>query len=136
PLLAAYFNHRRGRDLALSLAGAGLAFALTNPYALLDPAPFVQAVGTQAAMASGALDRPFTRQSTGTLPLTCHVEQQAGWALGPPLTLGACGGLVWASIGAVQTRGRALIVALVWAWAMLLAVGTQAVKFPRYMLPV
>ncbi len=136
PLLAAYFNHRRGRDLALSLAGAGLAFALTNPYALLDPAPFVQAVGTQAAMASGALDWPFTRQYIGTLPVIYHVEQQARWALGLPLTLAAYGGLVWASIRAVQTRRRALIVALVWAWAMLLVVGTQAVKFPRYMLPV
>ncbi len=124
------------KTLWLTVLAAILAFALTNPYALLDPAPFLDSLATQAAMASGVPDWPFTRQYIGTMPLWYPIEQQARWGLGLPLTLAAYGGLAWAAWRAFKGRSRALGVAVVWAAAMLVGGGVQQVKFPRYLLPL
>lgn len=120
----------------LTLLAALLAFVLTNPYAFLDPAPFVSGVATQARMVSGRLDWPSTRQYIGTLPIWTYIEQQARWSLGLPLTLAAYGGLGWATRQAIRSPQRPLVAVLAWAWVYLLVVGTQQVKFPRYMLPL
>ncbi|MBN1430780.1 MAG: glycosyltransferase family 39 protein [Anaerolineae bacterium] len=120
----------------LTLLAAILTFAITNPYALLDPMPFLDGLATQAAMMSGALDWDFTRRYAGTLPLWYPIEQQARWGLGLPLTLAAYGGLVWAGRRAALDRSRILAVAVIWAAAMLAGGGVQMVKFPRYLLPL
>ncbi|MBN1313355.1 MAG: glycosyltransferase family 39 protein [Anaerolineae bacterium] len=124
------------KALWLTAPAAILAFALTNPYALLDPVPFLDSLATQAAMTSGAPDWDFTRQYIGTPPLVYPIEQQARWGLGLPLTLAAYGGLAWAAWRAFRERSRMLAVAVVWAAAALLGGGVQMVKFPRYLLPL
>lgn len=150
PLLAAHLEidktavRRRFSRLRLSdpvtfwltLLAAFVTFAITNPYALLDPVPFFVEVATQAGMASGSLDWTFTRQYAGTLPLWYYVVQQARWTLGLPLTLAAYGDLAWTARRTLITRSRPALVALTWTAAMFLTVGLQAVKFPRYMLPL
>jgi hypothetical protein len=120
----------------LTLLSAAVAFALTNPFALLDPVAFAASIVTQAQVTAGGVDWPFTRQYIGTLPILYYVEQQARWMLGLPLTLAAYGGLLWATRHALRAHSRPLTVVLAWVWIMLLTVGTQLVKFPRYMLPV
>lgn len=124
------------REVWLTMTAALLTFALTNPFALLDPAPFLGSLATQATMASGALEWPFTRQYIGTLPLVYPIEQQARWGLGLPLTLAAYGGLAWGAWRAFTGHSQALAVAVIWAAAMLVGGGAQLVKFPRYLLPL
>lgn len=122
------------RDLWLTMAVAVAAFALTNPYALLDPIPFFGDIATQAAMVSGRFDWPFTRQYARTLPLWYALVQQAKWGLGIPLTLASLAGIGWGIARAIRRRDRAGGAAAVWALTVLLIVGVDYVKFPRYLL--
>jgi hypothetical protein len=124
------------RTFGLTLLAALLAFAVTNPYALLDPVPFVGETTTQAMMASGVLDWPFTRQYARTLPLWYTVEQQARWTLGLPLTLAAYAGLIWMTRRTLISRSRPDAIALAWAGVTLLTIGLQYARFPRYALPL
>ncbi len=113
-----------------------LAFGVTSPFALVDPVPFFEAAITQAGMASGSLDWTFTRQYAGTWPLIYHIGQQARWALGLPMILACYAGLIGTVGLAINTKRRKYMIVSVWAASFLLLVGTQFVKFPRYMLPV
>ncbi len=124
------------RAFWLTLLAGALAFVATSPYVVLDPLPFFSETLTQTQMASGWLDWPFTRQYAGTPPLWPFIEQQARWTLGLPLAAATYAGLAWATRQALRSARRPLIVVLAWAWAYLLVVGMQQVKFPRYMLPL
>jgi hypothetical protein len=119
----------------LTLACAALAFAVTNPYAIIDPIPYLTSVSIQAEVTSSGADWPFTRQYLGTILLVYPIEQQARWFLGVPLTLAIYAGLLYWVWNAWKTRARALIVVLAWILILFLTVGVQHVKFPRYFLP-
>lgn len=143
PILATHlrFEQRKLRlphmsTFWLTLLSGAIAFVLTNPYAVLDPAPFLAELVTQADMVAGRLDWPFTRQYIGTLPLVYPIEQQARWELGLPLTLACYIGLGWAIYHAVRTHSRPLFTLLAWGCTMILATGLPLVKFPRYALPL
>lgn len=121
-----------------ALLAMGLAFAVTNPYALLELPLFALDIGTQTALVRGRMDVAFTRQFTGTLPIWYFIQQQGLWALGLPLTVACYVGLgraTWAA-RSKDTAQPAALPLLAWVWLNLLVVGTQSVKFPRYMLPV
>jgi len=120
----------------LTLLSGAVAFTLTNPYTVLDPAPFLTELVTQADMAAGYLDWPFTRQYIGTPPLAYLIEQQARWELGLPLTPACYTGLGWAVYRAVRTHSRPVSILLTWCCIMLLTAGLPMVKFPRYALPL
>ena len=51
------------------------AFALFEPYALLQPDIYRQSFETQARIVQGDFDVPFTRQYIGTTPVLYHLEQ-------------------------------------------------------------
>ncbi len=151
PLLAAHWGFPAGRvpgqaairwpaprdppALWLALGLAAAVFVLTNPYALLDAPTFLAAVGGQAAVISGAADWPFTRQYLGTPPLLYVLDQQARWTLGLPLTAASLAALLWAGASALRRPRPDGLVVAVWSWGVLISVGLQLVKFPRYLLP-
>jgi hypothetical protein len=120
----------------LSLLAGGISFALTNPYAVLDPVPFVTGITTQAALVSGGLDWVFARQYSGSVPLIYMIDQQARWLLGLPLSLAVYAGLVWGIIRAIRLRSHSIVITVLWASLMTISTSVQFVKFPRYMLPV
>lgn len=113
---------RREWHFVTAVAIAFLAFALTNPFSLLDftcevitPAVqlgpiavpaldwrscFLENISTQGAMVRGDIDLPFTRQYSGTLSYLYYVEMQLRWGLGLLLGLVAFAGFAW-------TLGRA-----------------------------
>ncbi len=123
------------KGLAFSILVAILSFVLTNPYALLDPIPFVTSLATQAQVTSGLVDWPFTRQYQGTIPVIYSIVQQAQWTLGLPLTVFAYVGTLLTTIQWVRAKDRTMIPALLWVWLGVLVIGSQSVKFPRYELP-
>jgi hypothetical protein len=152
----------RARSGRLLLAGAVAfaAFALTNPFALLDntcdvvtPAAtlgplelparnwgncFLENMSRQSAMVSGALDVGFARQYAGTFPFLYFIEMQLKWGMGPAFGLAALGGVVWAIVVAWRRRGDAPGMALLLAWILpfFLFTGPLFAKFMRYMQPI
>jgi hypothetical protein len=143
PLVIAHLR-REGRTWRIdarlwsALLAMGLAFTLTNPYALLELPLYLRDIGTQAALVRGRVDVSFIRQYEGTLPLWYYIQQLARWGLGLPLTAASFVGLGWATWQAWSRRkiSAPTVPLLAWAWVTLLVVGAQFVKFPRYMLPV
>ena len=122
----------------LESGGAMLvAFALTNPFALLEFPIFWRNVAEQAAIARGVLDVPYTRQFHATWPYLYSVVQQLRWGMGWPLGLAAFGGLAYASWRAVrEPPSRAEWVLLAWGVPYFAFVGALYAKFPRYLLPL
>ncbi len=126
-----------GRRLAVVLAAAGITFALTNPFALIELAAYVNQIGAQNAMVSGAMDAPYTRQYIGTVPYVYFVVQLSQWGLGWPLGILAWGGLVWATVEFGRHRaGPVLTVMLAWILPYFATTGLFHAKFLRYMAPI
>lgn len=110
---------RRMMLLGLTLPAALLAFAITNPFAILDwtchvpltlqfPANasplvldlrscYMSNVLAQNAMVRGDIDLGFTRQYADTLPYVYFVEMQLRWGMGPLLGVVAFAGLMWST---------------------------------------
>ncbi len=127
----------RGRRVLLCGAAALVAFALTNPFALLNLPVFWRNVAEQAAIARGALDMPYTRQFHGTLPYLYPIAQQLRWGMGVPLGLLGFGGLGYAAWRAVRRPPRpAEWVLLTWALSFFAFTGGLFAKYPRYLLPL
>jgi len=114
---------------------AFIAFTFTSPYAILDGAFYTEGAITQAGIASGWLDAPYTRQYIGAIPLAYTLDQQARWALGLPVTLVAYTGVAFSVIEAAKTKRRQLLTQLCWIFVTLIASSVLLAKLPRYMLP-
>jgi 4-amino-4-deoxy-L-arabinose transferase-like glycosyltransferase len=123
--------------LILTLLVAGVVFALTNPYALIQWGEFVDNLKDQSAMLRGDDNFPFTRQYHATLPFLYPIEQQLRWGMGWPLGLVALGGWGYALARAWRRPPRAETwIPLVWTLVYFGVVGSLYVKFMRYMLPL
>ena len=87
--------------LAASVAAAGVTLLAAEPYAAIDWFRFAVGVAQEAAMASGAIDLPYTRQFAGTPAYLYQLRQLAVWSLGLPLGLLGLAGLAWLTWWAV-----------------------------------
>lgn len=134
PFVLAHREDRR--DLVWSSAAIISTFTLTNPYVLLDPITYIGEVITQAQVAAGLVDWPFTRQYTHTVPMIYQVVQQARWTLGLPLTVSMYISLGWLAWRSIQDRNRVYAVIAAWLVVAVLAMGFQYAKFDRYWLPL
>jgi len=127
---------RHGCYWRVGLAALG-AFALTNPFALINPRVFARNVAGQAAIVRGLLVVPYTWQYRDTLPYIYPVVQQLRWGIGWIPGLVGLGALVLAVGRTVRTPPRAgEWVILAWALPSIAFVGALYAKFPRYLLPV
>ena len=98
---------RRGlAGLAASGVAAGLTFVAAEPYAVIDWFRFAIDVGQESAMASGALDLPYTRQFTGTPVYLYQLRELVVWSLGAPLGLLGLAGLLWSTWRALAGARR------------------------------
>ena len=121
--------------------GSGLvglvAFAATNPSALLALPIFWRNVSEQAAVARGVLDVPYTRQFHAAWPYLYPVVQLLRWDMGWLPGLVALGGLACAAWRALWLPlRREQWVLLAWAVPTLAFFGVLYVQFPRYLLPL
>lgn len=107
------------RKLVAAGAVAFVAFALTNPFSLLDwtctvvtPARhlgplaipaldwrscFLDNVARQSGMIRGGSAFPFTIQYTGAVHYLYHIIMQVRWGMGPLLGVAAFAGFAWAA---------------------------------------
>jgi hypothetical protein len=129
-VLVNYKSPLRSRFLLLlaAIIIVFLAFALTNPFAILDwsceytssaigVGPFeiprlnlgscyLENVFLQATMVRGTRDVPFARQYIGTTPFFYFIEMQLRWGVGILLGLVAFIGFGWASWRSFSTLTR------------------------------
>lgn len=127
---------RSGARILLGLLAAGVAFAVTSPFAILDLGGYLKQIAEQSAMVRGTADWPYTRQYIGTTPFLYQIAQQVRWGLGWPLGIAAFAGLGWTVIRQFRRpRGEELVM-LGWAMPYFALTSTFMVKFMRYMLPL
>ncbi len=135
-----YFAERRllsvaGR-LALAVLVAAAAFALAQPYAVLDFRAFIHDIFEQSQMVRHAGVFPYTVQYMGTVKYWYDVQQLVLWGMAPALGIAA----VWATLTRVgvawQTRRAEEWLLLSWVVPFFLITGWFEVKFPRYLLPI
>ncbi len=120
----------------IGLIVAGLAFAVTSPFAILDLGAYLKQIAEQSAMVRGEADWPFTRQYVGTTPFLYQIAQQVRWGLGWPLGIAAFAGFGWTVVRQFRRpRGEELVM-LGWVVPYFILTGTFMVKFMRYMLPL
>jgi YYY domain-containing protein len=124
-----------GRCL-LALLAAGAAFALAEPYALIDFKSFYHDIFEQSHMVRNAGVFPYTTQYMHTVKYYYDLEQLVVWGMAPLLGVVA----VWASLARIgsawRTRRAEEWVLLSWVIPFFLITGWFEVKFPRYLLPI
>jgi hypothetical protein len=154
---------RRWLAIFLPLTAAFVAFALANPFALLDwtcappeGASFLarscywQNVMTQNAMVRGQIDPGFTRQYAGTLPYLYFIEMLMRWGMGPFIGVLGFAGLIWATWQVARSlrdetgwrgalarlQAQPSVTLLLWTLPYFILTGSFYAKFLRYMQPV
>ncbi|MDA1096659.1 MAG: glycosyltransferase family 39 protein, partial [Chloroflexi bacterium] len=136
-------RHLVGRSVAIRLgfvilAGTAAigAFALSQPYALIDSQVFLDDVLFQIRMARGVIELPYTIQYIDTAPFWYHIRNLVVWGLGIPL--GVVGILGIGNVllrGVFRERRGELLIAIAVVVPFLL-LGAGQVKFMRYLLPI
>jgi YYY domain-containing protein len=121
---------------ALAVACIAFAFAVGQPYALLDFASYWRDIDEQSRMVRNAGMLPYTNQYIGVPKYRYDLTQLVLWGMAPPLGLVA----IWATasrvVGALRERSSADLVLLAWVIPFFLITGFFDVKFVRYLLPI
>src|SRR5262249_37572642 len=135
-----YWVERRllavGGRCALALLAAAAAFAVAEPYAIIDFRAFSHDISEQSNMVRHAGVLPYTIQYMGTIKYWYDLQQLVLWGMAPVLGVVAIGASV-ARVGtAWRTRRAEEWVLLSWVLPFFLITGWFEVKFPRYLLPI
>lgn len=124
-----------GRGLLAVLCIAA-AFAVGQPYAILDFANYARDITEQSGMVREAGRLPYTNQYIGVVKYAYDLTQMVLWGMAPPLGVVA----IWATatrvVGAVRERSAIDAVLLAWVLPFFLITGSFDVKFVRYLLPI
>ena len=124
------------RKLGIAAIFGFLAFAIAQPYAILDLPYYAADAYQQSQMVRRVIDFPYTRQYDDSLPFAYHIWQFSVWGVGLPLALLMWAGLGFTAVRATLKRTRPDILILAWFVPFFLITGLAEVKFLRYLLPV
>lgn len=130
-----------------------IAFAVFEPYTVLDPRSTLQDILREWQIARGELDVPYTRQYVDTVPIVYHIVQLWRWGLGPAFATFAIFIVLkeviniykairaWSAVqGAVATSDSdarlVRVLTLAWIAAYILTAWTAETKYLRYSLPL
>lgn len=130
-----------------------IAFAVFEPYTVLDPRSTLQDILREWQIARGELDVPYTRQYVDTVPIVYHIVQLWRWGLGPAFAtfaifivlkevINICKAIrAWSAVqGAVATSDSdarlVRVLTLAWIAAYILTAWTAETKYLRYSLPL
>ncbi len=125
-----------GRGILAAAGVTVLAFAIAQPYGIIDYRTFLGDVGEQSEMVRRIRDFPFTRQYIDSTPYLYHVRQLAVWGMGVPAGIVIWGGLLFSVASALFRRAPKHMLLLSWVLPYFLITGSFDVKFMRYMLPI
>jgi YYY domain-containing protein len=143
PLAIAVFarlrTERSIRPVLRGAAAAGLAavaFALAQPYALLDFKAYIHDILEQSTMVRNAGIFPYTNQYIGVPKYGYDLGQLILWGMGVPLALAALWGTYRRIRSLFQKVNWTDVVFLSWVVPFFLITGSFDVKFLRYLLPI
>ena len=120
----------------LLLLGAVVAFALADPYAVLDARSYLAVLSTQADIQNGVVDQWFSRKYVGTLPFFYLGGQAILLAVGPLVGLAGLAGAILVALRAVRERAAADWLLLLGAFGYFFSVAFVEIKWVRYLLPL
>ncbi len=124
------------RRTALAGLSAVGAFALFEPYALVNPAIYLTSLRTQSDIVRGIFDVPFTRLYVGTPPVLYQVTQLVWWGFGPIAGLLSLCGVFFLARRALQCRTAGDVLIVAWLLGYGVVVAVPEVKFLRYLSPM
>lgn len=124
------------RQLGAAAVAAIVCFGLFEPYVFVRPAIYLQSLRTQADIASGAYDVPFTRVYVGTLPVIYQIEQFVRWGVGPVSGGLALGGIWLLARRFWRTPSGGAWILLCWLLGYGLVIGLSETKVLRYLAPL
>lgn len=120
----------------VAILAGGAAFALAEPYIILNFDRVYRDIHEQSQMVRNAGLMPYTTQYMGTVKYLYELEQLILWGMAPALGIVA----VWATflrpVHAVRQGRSDELVLLAWVVPFFLVTGSFEVKFPRYLLPI
>lgn len=138
-ILIRVYRERRLFPIAgavLALTAAAAAFALGQPYALLDFPTFWRHINEQSQMVRNAGLLPYTNQYRGAPKYFYDLQQMVLWGMAPPLGIAAIAATGVFAVRAIRKASFAHLVLLSWVVPYFLVTGWFEVKFPRYLLPI
>lgn len=133
--------------------GSLLAYALFEPYTVLQPAATLHDLLREWQIARGEFDVPYTRQYVDTIPFVYQFVQLARWGIGPTFFLASIIAVLCELIGIFRLLGKSnlrgfrfllvqnetvsiRVIVLVWVIVYALTTWTAETKYLRYSLPL
>ncbi|CAN5201612.1 hypothetical protein BH11PAT1_BH11PAT1_7030 [soil metagenome] len=114
-----------------------LTFAFCEPYALISFSEFWKQTSQQSEMTRSAFTFPYTLQYVGIIPYLYELKQIFFWGQGPFLAFICFGGVIYTSLFFYKhPEKKNLGILLSFFWIYFAVVGSFAVGFMRYMLPL
>lgn len=112
-------------------------FFLLEPYAFIDFNEFWNQTIQQSAMTKSAFTFPYTLQYVGKIPYVYELQNIILWGMGPVLGISAILGLLFYHIQLFRKQQpHQKIIIFSFFWVYFLIVGSFAIGFMRYMLPL
>ncbi|HSD71309.1 MAG TPA: DUF2298 domain-containing protein, partial [Thermoanaerobaculia bacterium] len=140
--IAVYARWRTQKSLRPILGGltalgaAAIAFAIAQPYAILDFRAYFHDIVEQSRMVRNAGIFPYTNQYIGVPKYVYDLGQMILWGMGPLTALAALWGTIRCIRGNFRKPNWIEIVLLSWVVPFFLITGSFDVKFLRYLLPI
>ncbi|MDQ3327514.1 MAG: glycosyltransferase family 39 protein, partial [Chloroflexota bacterium] len=127
---------RAGRLAVVAGAVSVAAWAVWEPYAVLDIRTYIEIVLAESRIQRGITDVPFTRQYIGTIPGLYHLGQYVRWGVGLPLGVAVVAGSLWGAYRAILRRDLHCALLFGWIAPYTLSILALEAKWLRYMLPI
>jgi len=139
PRLTRFLVLLLGRGLLILLTAA-ITFLILEPYAVLDFPTFLKQTLEQSQMTKSAFTFPYTLQYVGKIPYVYEIKNILFFGLGPVLALLSFSGILLLTVHAIRKDKREKwaqeLILVVFFWVYFAIVGSFAIGFMRYMLPV
>lgn len=114
-----------------------LVICLCMPYAIIDFPEFLKHTTEQSAMTKSAWTFPYTLQYVGKIPYIYEISQIFFWGQGPFLATLSISSIIYVTIFLLRHPQKKILgIILSFFWVYFLIVGSFAIGFMRYMLPL
>lgn len=112
------------------------AWAVSEPYAVMDIRTYFANIQAESMIQRGITDVPYTLQYVGTVPGWYQLSQYVRFGVGLPLGIVVVFGLIWALARLIRWTDWRCAVLLLWIAPYTFSILTLQAKWLRYMIPI